>query len=226
MVIVGKTGKIDAVNVGNRADLEKRMKGQLDAMLAGKPVPQFESAQASPKQPRKRPIMELVGKPAPQFSLNTVEGKPVSSAELAKHPATVLNFVAPNCGYCKRQLPNVEKIRAEYEAKGVRFINMNQTMGKKQYTPEEALDVFKGAGSHMEFAYDDGNRVGKMFKATGFPTMVVINRDGKVEHVNIGAKADIDTLLKKQLDDIIAGKTTETITTTSGGVQLGIKKRD
>ena len=147
--------------------------------------------------------MQLVGQPAPKFSIQTSEGKTVSSDDFANHAATVLNFVAPNCGYCKRQLPNVEKIRPEYEKKGIRFVNMSQTM-RKEYTPEEAMGVFNGTGADLEFAYDQGNAVGKMFKATGFPTMVVIGKDGKVAHVNIGAKPDIDAVLKGQLDALIS----------------------
>ena len=41
----------------------------------------------------------------------TLDGKTLSNADFKNHPATVLNFVAPNCGYCKRALPNVEKVR-------------------------------------------------------------------------------------------------------------------
>ena len=222
MSIVGKSGKVEAVNVGNKADLEKRVSDQLDALLAGKPVPTFDDPAPRPRQQQQRPAMEMVGKQSPDFTLNTIEGKPVSNAEFAKHPATILNFVAPNCGFCKKLLPNVEKIRPEYEAKGVRFINMCQTM-RKQYTPEEALDVFKGTGAQFEFAYDDGNKIGKMFKATSFPTMVVINREGKVEHVNIGAKPDIENVLKGQLDALIGGKST--MTTTTGAVKLDIQPK-
>jgi hypothetical protein len=66
--------------------------------------------------------------------------------------------------------------------------------------------VFKGAGSRLELAKDSENKVGQLFKAVSFPTMVVVNKDGKIEHVNIGAQQDIDKSLKAQLDGLIAGK--------------------
>jgi len=211
MVIVGKDGKVAAVNSGNLADLETRMKGQLDAVIAGKPVPTFDApppAVADPTKPAQqpqRPAMELQGKPAPKFSINTLQGKPVSDGEFAKHPATILNFVAPNCGFCKKQMPIVETLRKEYEAKGVRFVNMSQTM-RKEYTAEEALDVFKGAGWGGEMATDAGNAVGQQFKAMSYPTMVVVGKDGTVAQVNIGASPDLETKLKGALDAMIAGK--------------------
>ncbi|MHC5109316.1 MAG: DUF1573 domain-containing protein [Planctomycetota bacterium] len=199
MVIVGKTGKVEAVNVGNIGDLETRMKGQLDALIAGKPVPTYETK--APAK-RSRPAEEMKGKAAPAFTLTTIDGKPIGNAEVSAAPATVLNFIAPNCGFCKRQLPNVEKIRKKYADKGVRFVNVSETMRKK-YPDEEAVDIFRGTGNRAEIAIDNDNVVGKAFKATSYPTMMVIGKDGKVAHVNIGAKADIDTLLSGQLDALI-----------------------
>ena len=204
MVIVGKTGKVEAVNIGNIGDLEKKLRGQLDALVAGRPVPKFASAK--PK-PRPRPATQLVGKPAPKFSLKTLDGKSLSNDDFANHAATVLNFVAPNCGFCKRQIPQIEKVRKEYEAKGVRFVNVTQTM-RKEYTNDQVVDVMKKVGSNLELAPDKGNVVGKMFRATGYPTMVVVGKDGKIAHVHIGAARDIDTKLKTQLDALIKGKPT------------------
>jgi len=205
MAILGKTGKVEAVNVGNVGDLEKRMKGQLDALLTGKPVPAFTATAApSPKQ-RQRPATELVGKPAPQFSIKMANENMLSNDDFPNHAATVLNFVAPNCGYSKKQIPKVEAVRAEYEAKGVRFVNVNQTF-RKSYTQTEAIQAYKDIGSNLELAHDGANVVGKAFQATGFPTLVVIDRKGNVSHVNIGARPDIDTTLKKQLDELIKAK--------------------
>jgi thiol-disulfide isomerase/thioredoxin len=213
MVVVGKSGKVEAVNVGNIGDLETRLKGQLDALIEGKPVPQVAATppapsqgQQPPAQPPQRPAMQLVGTQAPTFSISTLDGKKVSDAEFKNHPATVLNFVAPNCGFCKKQLPSVETVRAEYEAKGIRFVNVAQKMGAKEFTTEEMVDVFKGAGSRLELAKDTDNQVGQLFKAVSYPTMVVVNRGGKIEHVNIGAQQDLDKALKTQLDALITGK--------------------
>lgn len=205
MVIVGQSGNVEAINVGNIADLESKMKGQLDALVAGKSVPSSLAGSApAERRARRRPAEDLVGKPAPQFSIETIEGKKLSNATLAQHPATVLNFVAPNCGFCKRQVPNVEKVREEYESKGVRFVNVVQTM-RQAYETDEAKKIFDATGSKLEFAHDKPNAVGGAFKATSFPTMVVVDRNGMVKHVNIGAKPDIEQVLKTQLDALIAG---------------------
>ncbi|MEK7732117.1 MAG: TlpA disulfide reductase family protein, partial [Planctomycetota bacterium] len=220
MIVVGKTGKVEAVNSGNIADLETRLTGQIDALLAGKPVPAVAAAAQPPapsdpakdaakdkpaEAPKRARPDDLVGKAAPAFTLTTVDGKPLSNAELAKGPATVLNFFAPNCGFCKKQIPRLETVRKTYAEKGVRFVNVVETMGK-EFTQEETQTILKGLGAELEVARDPGNKVGPLFNATGYPTMVVVGKSGKVEAVNVGNVADLETRLQGQLDALIAGK--------------------
>ena len=153
----------------------------------------------APKAEPRRPAMDLVGKPAPPIALTTMAGAPVGNAQFTSHPATVLNFVAPNCGFCARQIPKVEQVRATYEPKGVRFVNINEQMGAKAYTPEEAAAEYTSRGSNLELAMDPGNKIGGAYFATAYPTMFVIRSDGTVAHVNIGAKDNIDQMLQQQL---------------------------
>ena len=152
-----------------------------------------------------RPAMELANKPAPRFELETtVVGRAISNAEIGMAPVTVLNFVAPNCGFCKRQIPKVESVRSRFESMGVRFINVSETM-RKAFTQSEAEAVYDTVGSRLELAMDPGNRVGGMFKVSSFPTMFVVTNDGIVRHVNIGAKANIDEMLATQLGHLLDG---------------------
>ena len=201
MVVIGKKGKIQAVNVGNVADLESRLKGQLDGLIAGRDL--AKAKPAAPAKKRQRPAMAMVGKKVPTFALRTFGGTMINTSDSGTAPVTVLNFVAPNCGFCKRQVPNVEKVRAVYESKGVRFLNVAEKMGSKEYTKDQIAEIFAKAGSKLDLAKDVDNVVGKMFSVTSFPTMVVISKSGTIEHVNIGAKRDIENILKGQLDKLL-----------------------
>jgi thiol-disulfide isomerase/thioredoxin len=162
----------------------------------------LKNSETRTETPKRPSAADFVGKQAPKLSLVTTAGVPVSNEEFTSYPVTVLNFVAPNCGYCARQIPKVEQVRAEYEAAGVRFVNISETM-RKTYTTEEAVNVYTELGSQLEVAIDKDNAVGKLFNATGYPTMYVINDKGKVEHVTIGAKANIDEILGAQLEALL-----------------------
>jgi len=203
MAIIDSKGIIQAVNVGNIGDLETKVRSQLDTIIAGKNV--ARSASSKPRPPRRRPALDLVGTKAPAFALKTLDGQQVGSDDFSMHKATVLNFVAPNCGFCKRQVPNVEKVRSAYENKGVRFVNVVQKMGSKDYSDSETKNIFTKEGSNLMLARDTGNKVGRQYKAVSFPTMVVVDSTGTIKHVNIGAKPNIESVLKEQLDGIMSG---------------------
>jgi thiol-disulfide isomerase/thioredoxin len=206
MFVIDRKGKVADVAIGARADLADSLKKDLDALISGKPLPSpMAKAQTKPPPQKKYPVMDLIGKPAPAFKLDTLSGKAVSNADFPKHPATILNFIAPNCGFCKRQVPNVEKVRAEYEAKGVRFVNVVQKM-RTPYTVEKIKETFEGVGSKIEIAPNLDNSVGQLYKARSYPTMVIVDRKGNVADVTIGAKANLSDSLKKTLDAMIAGK--------------------
>ena len=168
-------------------------------------IPSGKSADAKPAGRARRPALEMVDQPAPKFQLpTTVVGREISNAELGMTPVTVLNFVAPNCGYCKRQIPNVERVRARFEPMGVRFVNVNETM-RKTFTQPEAESVYDSLGSELELAMDAGNRIGRLFKVTSFPTLFVVTSDGIVREVIIGAKPNIDELIQTRLRFLLDG---------------------
>lgn len=158
---------------------------------------------STPRKRRRRPVLDTVGKPAPQYDLKTMEGFPVSNRELVGHPATVLNFFAPNCPYCKRQLPKVEKIRKQFEPMGVRFVNVSERM-HKDFTPDEVVSVVSGLGANSELAIDPGNVVGRRFKATGYPCLIVIDTQGVINHVVSGNKKNIIHDVTEALDSLVS----------------------
>lgn len=171
-----------------------------------------ERSQPPKESPKDKPAakkpaaLALEGKPIPEFRLETlVPGRDISKEEVAYWPVTVLNFVAPNCGFCKKQLPKVEQMRLKYESMGVRFVNVSQTM-RKPFTPTQAVQEYTSAGSNLEVAIDAGNLVGKQFNATSYPTLFIVTSDQVVQQVVVGAKPNIDAMLDSKLDAIINGR--------------------
>lgn len=157
---------------------------------------------AAPK-PEPRPQEKLVGKPSPSFSLTTVEGKPVSSEELKNEKGpVVLNFMAGDCGFCKLQLPRLEKVRQEYSDKSVRWVNVAQKF-RREFTPEEIKELVKSYGLNSELALDFTNTVGKEFKVTSYPTLYVLGKSGNVELALLGNVGTLERDLKSKLDQLL-----------------------
>ena len=173
-----------------------RLERKFDQVLT-----ELRKGTTTPTKPTPRPAMTLLGQKVPAFSITTTNGDTLSDGNVAKSTAFVLNFVAPNCGFCARQIPMLETVRAEFEPLGVRFVNVNETM-RQAFTPEAAAAKYDALHTKFELAIDGGNAVGRLFKATSYPTLFVIGPDGVVKHVTIGAKADIAQRVRRELEKL------------------------
>jgi thiol-disulfide isomerase/thioredoxin len=155
------------------------------------------------RQTTERPAQQLKGQAAPPVAVTTIEGKSLSNADFQDKP-TVVNFFAPNCPHCKRQLPTVDAVRKEFESKGVRFVNISQTM-RKPFTDEQVVTtVREGFGVEAELAINSDNTVGRRWKATSFPTLFVVDGQGKVAEVIIGNNRTLQDDLTKTLATLLS----------------------
>jgi thiol-disulfide isomerase/thioredoxin len=143
----------------------------------------------------------LVGKPAPHFALETMDEQKISKARLADAPA-VINVIAINCSFCKKQMPKVEQVRKEYADKGVKFITIVERKGKA-YSDEEVENVLQQMEVGGMWINDKVNKFSKAYRVRSLPTLIVLDKTGKIKAVTVGAKADIDKRLQKQLDDLL-----------------------
>jgi hypothetical protein len=103
-------------------------------------------------------------------------------------------------------LPEVEAVRAVYQAKGVRFVNVvngNPTT-KREFTDAEITQTLNSLNSKSEVAVDRDRKAGLAFHATSYPTMFVVSAEARIVAVNVGYRKT--GLLKEQLDALLAGK--------------------
>lgn len=169
--------------------------------------PEFQVPVISRAMPPK-PAMELVGKPAPEFKLVSAAGKEVSNAWAAKEGPIVVNFIAGDCGYCKKQMPRLELIRKDYESKGVKFMGIVEKM-RADFTADQIKGVLKELEVNFDFAMDPENTVGGLFRANSYPTLFVIGKDGKVELAEVGNVDELEANLSKKLDQLLGITKTE-----------------
>ncbi len=148
-----------------------------------KPEMDAEDDKPEDKEPTEQdvPGIKLIGKPAPNFTLNDLDGKKVSLADL-KGSVVVLDFWATWCGPCMESLPGLDAVYRELGSSGLKVFALNQkessakiraTMAKLQLSLPILLDA-------------DG-KVSDQFLVKGIPHAVVIGRDGKVLKVFVGS---------------------------------------
>ncbi len=151
-----------------------------------------------------------IGAPAPQFQLQTIDGKEFSLSEAEKtHKAVVILFIATRCPYSNAYNDRMRDMAAAYSKQGVLFVGINSN--KTEPATEVAAHA-KQHGHTFPIAKDPDNKVADLYDAKHTPEAYVIGPDGKLlYHGRIDenyedASRVTSPDLKNALDAILAGQ--------------------
>ena len=122
----------------------------------------------------------LIGRAAPEFSLQRLGGGRVTTAELRGN-VVVLEFWAKWCGPCVKSLPHLAKLRDNLADPGVAFLAIN--LGDSREVVEEFVRTM---GLDLPVLLDTEGETGGPYEADHIPHTVVIGRDGIVRNVFSG----------------------------------------
>lgn len=128
--------------------------------------------------PRRLDTGVLVGKKAPTFVLQSMDGQPVSMADLKGRPV-VLNFWSTWCIPCKQEHPLLQRYPLVYP--DVTFLGV--VYQDKQPIVERFL---KSAPIPYETMMDPEGKVAIAFGVTGVPETYFIDKNGIVQHKTAG----------------------------------------
>src|SRR5215211_4651459 len=158
--------------VGERAQLPMQPPQQPQAQ--GQPCPNCGKVHAA------APTVEAaqkVGEEAPQVKLPDLEGKTVELADFRGEETLVL-FWNPGCGFCQQMLPDLKQWEAQAPEDAPRLVVVSAGS-------EEAN---KQMGLASPVLLDQNFATGRAFGASGTPSAVLVDAQGKVaSEVAVGA---------------------------------------
>jgi peroxiredoxin len=138
----------------------------------------------------------LQGKPAPDFTLQTLDGKSVTlSAQ--KGSVVMIDMWATWCPPCRASLPHVDKIAKDQQlaARGLKVWAVNA---------QEQKQIVEGFVHQNNFTFmvplDSAGQVMGNYKVSGIPTTLIIGRDGTIKNVFIGYGPGSDKQIEDALD--------------------------
>lgn len=135
------------------------------------------------------------GMPAPEFTLNNLEGKPFSLSSL-RGKYVVLDFWGTWCGWCIKGMPEMKKMYAKYnqrlEVVGIACGDTEEAW--KKCVAEKALpwtNVLNATGEAD---------VSAMYAVKGYPTKIVLDTEGRILKTILGESPEfysyVDSLMK------------------------------
>ena len=127
---------------------------------------------------------DLTGQAAADFKLKSNTGKEFSLPDL-KGKFVLLDFWATWCAPCRRDLSAVEKLHQEFHRKGLVVLGVNG--GEDSETVNEFL--LSSKLSYPILLTPDGG-VMQSYRVSAFPTVVLIDADGKIVFYHVGAGGD------------------------------------
>ena len=120
-------------------------------------------------------------RPAPSFTVKTLEGKPLKSSDLRQKPV-IVDFWATWCGPCRASMPHLSAMQTRYEKQGLTVIGLSVDESGPQGVKKFANQL--GVKFTLAMANDD------VLDAYGpirsIPTTFFINRKGDIVRRVVG----------------------------------------
>jgi peroxiredoxin len=144
---------------------------------------------------RHKPAGSEEKKPAPDFDVKTLEGKPLKLSDL-KGKVIVLNFWYVGCAPCRVEMPGLNTLTEEFKDEDVIFIAF-------ALDNAEALENFL---KEKKFTYQiipDASKIAALYGVKVYPTHVLINKKGEIEFMLTGGSEDRHEQLRPLIKNLL-----------------------
>ncbi len=169
--------------------------------LQNAPEPTLPSDGGSPGGGSSGTESPLVGKPAPDFDLELLDGKKFRLAD-TKGKVVVLDFWATWCGPCIQAMPMVEKATSEFPENDVMLVAVNL----QETRPQIKAMLERHQLRIPRVALDKDGAIAEKYQAHAIPQTVIIGRDGNVSRLYIGGGAKFDEQLRDAIKATLSGE--------------------
>jgi peroxiredoxin len=160
-----------------------------DSTFAFRPPADAKEVEAFRKP---RPTAIEIGSEAADFQLKDLEGREIQLKSLRGN-VVLLNFWATWCGPCRLEMPVIEKLHQQLHGKGLRVFGVN----------DEEIETIREYVAEHEYSFptlvDIDQQAMNLYRIRAIPTMVVIDREGKIAQYRMGLsrEGDLRSWLRK-----------------------------
>jgi len=140
------------------------------------------------------------GQPAPDFTLQDLDGKTWKLSELKGKKIVMIDFWATWCNICKREMPILQKVYEEYRGKGVEFFGI---------ALEENIagirKVIKEKGVTYPILVDKDTKVAtEIYQLSGpIPFKLIVDKSGTIVYDHVGDYVDYPPEIVDVFDQLL-----------------------
>lgn len=121
-----------------------------------------------------------VGKKAPDFTLQTLDGSEARLRDFSGHPI-VLNFWATWCPPCTQEMPTLQRIHEKMADSGVVVVGVN--VGDSPATVKAFVEK---VGVEFPILLDPMGKIASKYRVRGLPSTFWIDKSGVIKDITVG----------------------------------------
>ena len=126
---------------------------------------------------------ELMDRPAPSFSISSLDGRTISSSAMSGRIA-VLSFWATWCLPCVHEIPVLQEVYMRYRGNPqVVFWAINT--GREGDDVDKARDFAKAKGWDLPLAFDNQGAA-QLLEVSGIPKLILLDKKGHIRLIHDG----------------------------------------
>jgi len=151
-----------------------------------------QAPQQSPKQQQQTTVQQIaVGKEAPDFTLQSMDGKEVKLSDY-KGKKVYLKFWASWCGPCKKSMPELMELAAK-EDRDFEILSVIAPGIQGEKTVEQFPQWFQDQGyKDIPVLYDTKATTFQAYQIRSIPTEYLIDSQGKIGKIQFGVISNAD----------------------------------
>lgn len=140
-----------------------------------------------------------VGQKSPDFTMNDVDGKPITLSSKIGSKLLLIDFWAAWCGPCRQENPNVVKVYNEFHKKGFDVFGVSLDQKKEDWLKAIADD--KLTWTHVSDLQYWNNAAAKMYAVTSIPSNFLLDETGTIVGRNLRGED-----LYKKVNEVLGKK--------------------
>ena len=151
-----------------------------------------QAPEQAPKQQQQTTVQQIaVGKEAPDFTLQSMDGKEVKLSDY-KGKKVYLKFWASWCGPCKKSMPELMELAAKPD-RDFEILSVIAPGIQGEKTVEQFPQWFQDQGyKDIPVLYDTKATTFQAYQIRSIPTEYLIDSQGKIGKIQFGAISNAD----------------------------------